>query len=242
MGGQRKDKLLEACLLSWKHNNPDFEIIEWNEKNLDLDKISEECEFFSECRKRKLWAFMADYLRIKILYENGGIYIDTDVQSIKNIKDLLDNDLIIGYEMLDNINTALLGATKYNKFMKNVLEFYNNEIMGTKEYTIPTILEIIIDRMKKNGENINIFPKDFFSPYIYTNDFSYNCITKNTYSVHWYAGSWTESKQVSLFLQTKHIKNPLLKNIIKLKKIMGYYKRKIIKSISNEKFYKRRKK
>ena len=226
LGGQKKDKFLEACLLSWRLNHPNFEIIEWNEKNLDLEKISDECEFFAQCRKRKLWAFMADYLRIKILYENGGIYIDTDVQSIKPINDLLDNNLILGYEMGNNINTGLIGATKHNKVIKNVLDFYKNEIMNIKEYTIPTIMGIVMKRMK---EEIKIFPRDYFSPYNYIGNFSDDCITNNTYCIHWYEGNWTDSKQVNLFLQTKHIKNPFIKNIVKVKKIIGYYKRKIIK-------------
>ena len=222
LGERKKSKFSEACILSWKLNNPGFDIIEWNEKNLDLDKIAKQSEYFAECRKRNLLAFMADYLRIKILYENGGIYIDTDVQALKPIDNLLDNDLLIGYETKNDIGTGLIGASKNNQVIKNVLDFYNKEIMDSTQYTI--------ERMKKiDNQEIKIFPMDYFSPYIYTQQFNENCITNNTYCIHWFDGSWVENKQVGLFLQTKHIKNPIKKNLIKIKKLIGYYKRKLFK-------------
>lgn len=228
LGGKNKSKFSEACILSWKLNNPDFEIIEWNEKNLDIEKIAKENEFFAQCKKRKLWAFMADYLRIKILYENGGIYIDTDVQSVKPINELLTEDLIIGYEEGNVIGTGLIGATKNNQLMKRVLDFYNKDIMNSTLYTIPSIMKNVVDNMEKEETQFKIFPTEYFAPYFYKDIFNSNCITTNTYAIHWFDGSWTENKQVGIFLQTKHIKNPIKKSLTKIKKIMGYYKRKII--------------
>lgn len=227
LGEKNKSNLSNACILSWKLNNPEFEIIEWNEKNLNLKKICEESKFFDECMKRKLWAFMSDYLRIKILYENGGIYIDTDVQSIKPIAELLNYDLLLGYEINNDINTGLIGASKHNEFLKNVLDFYNNKIMDSKEYTIPNVIKTVIKQMNSQGKEIKIFPQEYFSPFNYKEQFNNKCISKNTYCIHWYEGSWTQNKQVNLFLQTKHIKDPLMRNIIKTKKYLGYYKRKL---------------
>lgn len=229
LGRKDKNKLSEVCLLSWKIYNPDFEIIEWNEENLNLEKICKESEFFNECLKRRLWAFMADYLRIKILYENGGIYIDTDVQCIKPINELLNHDLLLGYEINNDINTGIIGASKHNEFIKNVLNFYNNKIMDSKVYTIPNVMKSVISDMNAQGRKIKIWPQEYFSPYNYYEKFNINSITSNTYCIHWYDGSWTKNKQVSLFLQTKHIKNPIIKNVVKIKKYLGYYKRKIIK-------------
>ena len=172
LGGKPKDKLTEICLLTWQDKMPDYEFIEWNEKNLDLDKISQECEYFAECRKRNLYAFMADYLRIKILYEQGGIYIDTDVQAIKPLDDLLNNNLLLGYEECTiekenkQIGTGLIGAEKNNSFIKKIYDFYNNEIMNSPLYIIPVIMTDIYNKMpKEEQDKITILPKDYFSPY-----------------------------------------------------------------------------
>lgn len=230
LGNKEKSKFFESCLLTWKEKNPDFEIIEWNEKNLDLQQIAKENEFFKECMKRKLYAFMADYLRIKVLYENGGIYIDTDVQALKPIEELMcNNDEIIGYEAFSNIGTGFIAVCKHNYLMKKMLDFYNEEMMNSKVYTIPEVMNIVIDRIKKEGKKIYIYPMEFFAPYNYKEKFNYNCITKNTYAIHWFDGTWTENKQVCLFLQTKYIKNPVLKKLVQLKKYLGYYYRRIVK-------------
>ena len=71
---------------------------------------------------------MADYLRIKILYEQGGIYIDTDVQAIKSLDPLLDRNLILGYEectidvVHKQIGTGFMACEKGNWFIKKVYE------------------------------------------------------------------------------------------------------------------------
>ena len=98
LGGKPKPNVVNICINSWREKLSDYEIIEWNEKNLKLDEISSKNKFFSECRKRKLWAYMADYLRLWILYQYGGIYIDTDMQIIRSLDSLLDCDFWIGEE------------------------------------------------------------------------------------------------------------------------------------------------
>ena len=75
-GENKKNKLVLKCIESWKHFFPDFEIIEWNESNTDLHENR-----YVECAYQlKKWAFVSDYVRMKVLYENGGIYFDTDVE------------------------------------------------------------------------------------------------------------------------------------------------------------------
>lgn len=223
LGGKPKDKLTEICLLTWKDKMPDYEFIEWNEENLDLDKISEESEYFAECRKRNLYAFMADYLRIKILYEQGGIYIDTDVQAIKNLDKLLKKDLLLGYEecTIDKVNkqigTGLIAAEKGQWFIKKVFEFYNKEIMKSDMYIIPVIMTNIYNNLsEKEKAKIEILPMDYFSPYDSGGGktFSQNMITENTYAIHWFSYSWGKFKNRK-WVQVKHIKNPI-KRIIKI--------------------------
>ena len=74
-GGKPYTKLTKKCIKSWEKYLPDFEIIEWNENNVDLN----ECPFIKEAYENKKWAFVADYVRTKAIYEMGGIYLDTDI-------------------------------------------------------------------------------------------------------------------------------------------------------------------
>lgn len=232
LGGKPKDKLTEICLLTWKDKMPDYEFIEWNENNLDLDKISAENEYFAECRKRNLYAFMADYLRIKILYEQGGIYIDTDVQAIKSLNPLLENELLLGWEecTIDKVNkqigTGFIAAQKENWFIEKVYNFYNNEIMKTDLFVIPVIMTKIYNNLTKEEQvKINILSKEYFSPYDSGGGkrFSSNLITENTYVIHWFSYSWGKFKNRE-WVQVKHIKNPINRRIAMIKNRIDFYK------------------
>ena len=219
LGKKEKSNLVNICIRSWREKMPEYEIIEWNEDNLDIDKICKENKFFSECRKRKLWAFMADYLRLKILYENGGIYFDTDVQALKSMDDFLNNNYVIGMENETEVSSAVIACEKNNQLIKKFLDFYNEEIWNQHIYIITQIMTKVI----KQQENVTIYPKFTFSPIQYEERFKEDCIKSETYTIHWFNASWNENIQVHTFLEIKHIKNPILRNLKKLKKTMKYY-------------------
>lgn len=232
LGGKPKDKLTEICLLTWKEKMPEYEFIEWNESNLDLDKISNESEYFAECRKRNLYAFMSDYLRIKIIYEQGGIYIDTDVQAIKSLNPLLEKDLLLGYEecTIDKVNrqigTGLIAAKKGNCFIEKVYDFYNNEIMKTDMFVIPVIMTKIFNELTEQEKGkMEILSKEYFSPYDSGGGkrFSQDLITDNTYAIHWFSYSWGKFKNRE-WVQVKHIKNPIKRRIKMLQNRIDFYK------------------
>ena len=79
-GGGPKPKSVEKCIRSWKKYCSDYEIIEWNEDNFD---ISSSPLYAKQAYAAKKWAFVSDYARLKVVFEYGGIYFDTDVQVIK---------------------------------------------------------------------------------------------------------------------------------------------------------------
>ncbi len=73
--GGAKGNLENICINSWREKLPEYEIIEWNENNFDIEKEIKGKRFLEECYKQKLWAFISDYIRIKALYEYSFIRI-----------------------------------------------------------------------------------------------------------------------------------------------------------------------
>ena len=144
LGRNKKDRASQICLNSWKTNLKDYEIIEWNEDNLPLDSIAQNNRFFYYCRKYRLWAFMADYLRLWILYKEGGIYMDTDVQVLKSFDDLLQKPMFLGYELNDYIGTGIIGAEKENPYVKVLLDFYTDRIWQVDYYNNPMIFSNVL--------------------------------------------------------------------------------------------------
>ena len=77
--------LNKRCLDSWYKTCPEFEIICWDENNYEYQKNS----FMKEAYEKEKWAYVSDYARMDIIYNEGGIYLDTDVELIKDLEDLL---------------------------------------------------------------------------------------------------------------------------------------------------------
>ena len=102
-GGAEKPKLAQKCIASWKKLCPDYEFIEWNENSFDVDQYA----YTKYCYGAKKWAFLSDFVRLIAVYENGGIYFDTDVELVKQPDDLLNYEAFFGFENDDFVATGL---------------------------------------------------------------------------------------------------------------------------------------
>lgn len=210
------------CIASWRKFFPDYEIMEWNEDNFDVNAIAYSRQAY-EARK---YAFVSDYARFKILYDNGGLYFDTDVEVIKPFDDILARGAFMGIEKSEatksnnsigwvGINPGLgLGAEKGNKTYFAILERYKEmdfDINGG------TVVKHTTDVMKKLGydgtndfqqvEDICIYPDDYFCPMDSTTGLIN--ITNRSHSIHHYTCSWMNQKSLSFLLHRP--KNKLIR-------------------------------
>lgn len=195
----------KECIESWKKYFPDYEIKEWNEDNFPI----EQCAYTKEAYAAKKWAFVSDYARFKILYENGGIYLDTDVEVVKPFDNLLVNKAFMGFEdgkpgLSNNIymvNPGLgLAAEKGLGFFKEILDYYAELHFTTEDGSqlMTTIVDHTTSMLRKKGlvnenkiqsiEDITIYPSDYFCPLNF-NTGKLN-MTDNTYSIHHFVASW----------------------------------------------------
>lgn len=235
--GSEKNKKVKSCIESWKKYLPEYQIIEWNERNIDIASLKKENKFFKECYDRKLWAYVADYLRVKILYEEGGIYLDTDIEIIKDISPLLENDLFLGFENKNEINMAIVGTVVNHKIFQRMLEFYSNEIWRSELYVITNILTKILkeeygENLDLKKEKITIYPREYFYPYGPNEEFKEECITSNTYAIHWWGKSWIENPE-RYFLKYKHL--PIYERVLRYNgKKLEYIFHKYVKKKYNK--------
>lgn len=197
-GDQKKPKISKKCIKSWKKYLPGFKLIEWSEKNIDL----EECPFIKEAYQKKKWAFVADYARAKILKEYGGLYFDTDMEVIKNITDLLNNDTFLGVEDSGFVAAGVWWEKEKNAYLPTqLLEYYKSMLSFSEDLysiTIPKLLTGLlyelgykryIKDVQKLEKDITIYPREYFYPYSYRRDD--NIFTDKTCMIHYYDASWT---------------------------------------------------
>ncbi len=105
-GRGEKPRLAQKCIASWKKYCPDYEIIEWNEDNFDVNRNA----YTQMCYKEKKYAFLTDYLRLLIVEEHGGIYFDTDVEAVRSFDELLDNPAFSALRMTGSSTPARASA------------------------------------------------------------------------------------------------------------------------------------
>lgn len=215
IGGGQKPEIFNKCYNSWKMYLKDYEIIEINESNFDIDYHRKKNKFFNECFEKKMWAYCSDYIRSVVLYENGGIYLDTDMQLLKPIDEYLNYDFFIAYESNEYLGVGLYGAKKNSEILKDLIDFYDNKIYNTALWTIPKILTTIIKEKKFDKDpKVLLLEKEYFYPFGLNETFTPSVITDKTVAIHWWNASWSNLKN-KLFLETKHLKgiNKILKKI-----------------------------
>lgn len=215
----------EAIFSSWKKYCPDYEIICWNEDNFDINSYN----YVMEAYVNKKYSFVSDVARLYALKTFGGIYLDTDVELVKNLDEFLNHDLFMGYESDSTIGTALIGSSKGNRIISELLSGYDNLKFvnedGSFDLTtnVTRITEFINNRENLKDE-IRIYPQEYFSPIDYETGRMNR--TENTYAVHYFNSSWKsdeEKMRDSLFFKYKrHIPEKLAWNLASYISVMKY--------------------
>lgn len=198
-GGKPIPKEYQKYIATWHKFLPDYELIQWNETNFDINAS----EYTRKAYADGKMAFVSDYARLKILYEYGGVYFDTDVEVIDRLDDIIANGPFMGFEKntfanagdLLNVNLGLgFAVDAYNPIIKDVLNYYDSHVEDKRL----TIVVIVTDILKKYGlvesdkpvviEDITIYPWDYFCPVEFLS--SKLEITANTRTIHHFSASW----------------------------------------------------
>lgn len=189
------------CIDSWKKFCPDYEIIEWNEKNFDINNNT----YVREAYENKKWAFVSDYVRLYALYNYGGIYMDTDVQVLKPLDSFLNDQAFSGFETYDRVQTGIMGAEKKHHFFKELLDCYTDRrfVLNDGKFDYTTNVEaitrfctergLLLNNTEQTVEGVTLYPFDYFCPKDY--DTKKIRLTKNSYTIHHFDGTWIPKSQ-----------------------------------------------
>lgn len=216
-GGNPLPDLAQKCIASWKKYCPDYEIKEWNERNFDLNC----CDYVREAYEAKKWAFVSDVARLSIIYQYGGIYLDTDVELLKPLDDLLKLPAFFGTESDYSVATGLgFGAEKGNNMVRALLDDYS-ELHFRKEdgafdtTTCPKRNTCVFEKEgystteKKiwHTKDATVFPPEYFCPIDYKTGRTE--LTSQAYSIHHYSESWLSEQEKYHIRITRKIVNAI---------------------------------
>lgn len=201
-GRGKMPELALKCIASWKKYLPEYEIKEWNEDNFDLDLYP----YAREAYDNRKFAFVTDVVRLYALYHEGGIYMDTDVEVLKPLDEFLHLPAFSGFEDEVHIPTGIMASEKKGKWVNWQLESYSGRhfVKEDGSFDLTTNVVTIGNLMEEKGFEMNnqlqdfqgiitIYPKDYFCPK--SNNDGKIYLTKNSCTIHHFAGSWIPTNQ-----------------------------------------------
>lgn len=205
VGGKDKPKDIQKCMKTWQKYLRDYEIIEWNEQNFDIDSHP----FTKSAYAAKKWAYVSDYIRAYVLFEHGGIYLDTDNLVVSSLDDLLQNRAFVGFENPEYPYTACFGAEKGHPLLRAMLDYYEGREFEfdsedpMKAVNTKIVSEILIQQFGcevNNQEQILAEDIHVYPDYILCNP------SKLSKTIHVFTGSWLDrkkplAKKVNAFLK-----------------------------------------
>lgn len=203
-GKGEKPDLAKKCIESWKKYCSDYEFKEWNEENFDINSN----EYVKQAYESRKFAFVTDYVRLYALYNEGGVYMDTDVEVLKPIDEFLKHKAFSSFENNNMIPTGLMAAEKGNEWIKDLLDEYNDlkfiDEDGNMDLTtnVTRITNLTKEKYGLKLESsfqdlkdgiVTMYPYDYFCPKDWTTG-EIN-LTDNSYTIHHFSGSWHTAEE-----------------------------------------------
>ena len=210
-GGKPLPEDAKRCIASWQRYMPDYEIKEWNESNFDIH-CNKYCEQAYEAKK---FAFVSDFARFLILYHEGGIYFDTDVEVVLPMDDIIKNGAFMGCETSPTKNNPVItvapglgiGVEAKHPIYRELIELYDKRSFIKEDGTmdlktiVATTTEVLFEHGLKVSDEIqkidgiSIYPKDYFCPISIDGKME---MTEHTHTIHHYAQSWMPTSHIWL--------------------------------------------
>lgn len=203
-GGRQKTENIIRYIQTWKDKLPGYRFVEWNETNFD---IQGSLPYVREAYEAQKYAFVSDYVRLHALCEYGGVYLDTDIEVVKDFSHFLaEPDMLLCYESKDRLCTAFMASAPGNPVVDSFRKSYEERgfLQADGSLDTTTINQMLTEHMIANGiemkernhtepGNIAIYTSDYFSAQDL--DHGHPNITENTYAIHRCEGSWNAKQK-----------------------------------------------
>lgn len=211
-GGREKPDAAKKCIESWKKYCPDYGFREWNEGNFSLADCP---RYVRDAAAAKKYAFVSDYVRLKVLFDYGGFYMDTDVELRKSLDGLLEDRGVIGFENDSFVNSGqMLAAEAGHPILLEMMERYSHVefyqpdgsmfLLGCPHVNTDVMVRhgLVRDGREQQVGGFHVYPADWFNPL----DSATGILkeTENTVSIHWYSMSWIPKwKQIRVMIMRR---------------------------------------
>lgn len=157
---------------TWKQMHADYDIKIWDEKHIEKLTLKNK-KIYDEVENKKRFRFnqKSDILRLEILYQYGGVYIDSDMICLKKIDPLLDDDFFIFQEKKNLLSNSVIGASKHNHIILKMINDMQHHFEINKSIWKSTgpgfVTSFLLERnyvenhgmiFKSNNDDVIVYP------------------------------------------------------------------------------------
>jgi mannosyltransferase OCH1-like enzyme len=200
-GGAPISALGRRCMETWREVMPDYAVEFWDESRLDWNT-----PYVAIAYRQRKFAFVADYVRLRALYDHGGLYFDTDIEVLKPFDGLLANELLIGLQAPDSIGVGVIGAARGHPFLKLALDRLDEEGRSGR-LSFQPLPELITSLARSNPAIApRAYPEEYFYPYnphsptpLRQKPLQSN-ITERTFCIHHWEGTWLGGMTLAMMI------------------------------------------
>ena len=224
-GGGEMPELAQKCIASWHRYMPDYKYVLWNEDSFDVNMHP----YVKEAYEARKFAFVSDYVRLWALCNEGGVYLDTDVEVFKAFDELLFFDAFAGFEGSKHMpmGTCVMASKAEGSWVQEMLGAYENRhfVKDNGSFDMTTNVQFISAKMSEHGfvqngkeqeyKDLHVFPVDYFCPRHTTGEY---IRTENTYCDHHGMGSWAEQSRGWKSKVGRIVGPKIMSRLIKLKR------------------------
>jgi mannosyltransferase OCH1-like enzyme len=204
LGGSAPSEQMLHCIETWRRHHPRYEIKRWDESNLPDDP------FIARAIKGGHLSRASNAVRLHAIYNQGGIYLDTDVEVLRSFEPLRRNPCFLGFQYVPDgtsykpfemcIGTAVMGARRGHPLIRQLLAELPRTVEGPAAFEIigPQMATAVLIRAGLTRYSdvaiviggATIFPKAAFFPYFFKETFDPAAIGADTFAIHHWAKRW----------------------------------------------------
>ncbi|HFL1971539.1 glycosyltransferase family 32 protein [Stenotrophomonas maltophilia] len=192
-GGKPLPPLYQRCVDSWAERLPDYRVVRWDETNTTFDT-----PFLQNCLRKQQWAFLSDYIRLRAIADQGGIYLDADIEVVKSFDPLLAHQCFLGMEAPARPTTGVIGSIADHWFPRACMRLIDERHAARKPYLIAPEVAMACVQAGEAG-SIAVLSEEHFYPYNPydasrpVKELMFSSITQDTFAIHHWGKSWRQS-------------------------------------------------
>ncbi len=220
-------EMAKNCIASWHKHMPHWKYRLWNENNFDVNQVP----YTKEAYEAGKYAFVSDYVRLWALYNEGGLYLDTDVEVFKPFDDLMAYSAFGGFEGSKHIplGTCVMASGANGIWVKEQLENYKNRhfLNSDGSFDLTTNVQFISAKMREQGfvqngeeqdyKDFHVFPVEYFCPRQTTGEY---IRTDKTYCDHLGMASWMGKARGWKYVVGRMAGPEIMPFLIRIKRIL----------------------